>query len=193
LEPVRLGTEHLMGGLLFLDHTYNIQSMAAPINEMGFRTKAFGAIMLNEAVGGLNPSVVEIAPALGTKQIQKPTYSSRNHQNMYGDDQKVFPYKKRVKPYSILGEEGHLLSQGEETLELIKGTNSVLGCGHLSVAEGDVLVKRARELGCKVLANAVSTVCRIIRSMQRDIDQFSAAKTVSRDGRNWLRFSWATV
>ena len=103
------------------------------------------------------PCTREIALALGTKQIQMPAYSSRNHQNMYGDDQKVFPYKKRVKPYSILGEEGHLLSQVEETLELIKGTNSVLGWGHLSVAEGDVLVKRARELGCKVLANAVST------------------------------------
>jgi hypothetical protein len=157
LESVRLGSEERMGGLLFLDHTYNTQSMADTINEMDLRTKAFGAIMLNEAVGGLSPSVVEIALALGTKQIQMPTYSSRNHQNMYGDDQKIFPYKKRVKPYFILGEKGRLLSQVEEILKLIKGTNSVLGCGHLSVAEVDVLVKRARELGCRVLANTVST------------------------------------
>jgi hypothetical protein len=150
LESVRRGSEERMGGLLFLDHTYNTQSMADTINEMGLHTPAYGAIMLNEAVGGINPSVVEIALALGTKQIQMATYSSRNHQNMYGDDQKIFPYKKRVKPYYILDDEGRLLPQVEET-------NSVLGCGHLSVAEVDMLVKRARGLGCRVLANAVST------------------------------------
>src|SRR4030042_2503333 len=122
LESVRCGSEERMGGLLFLDHTYNTQSMADTINETGLQTKAFGAILLNEAVGGLNPSVVEIALALGTKQIQMPTYSSRNHQNMYGDDQKIFPYKKRAKPDSILADEGHLLSQVEEILELFKGT-----------------------------------------------------------------------
>lgn len=157
LESVRRGSEERMGGLLFLDHTYNTQSMADTINEMGLHTQAYGAIMLNEAVGGINPSVVEIALALGTKQIQMSTYSSRNHQSMYGDDQKIFPYKKRVKPYYILDDEGRLLPQVEEILELIKGTSSVLGCGHLSVPEVDVLVKRARELGCRVLANAVST------------------------------------
>jgi hypothetical protein len=157
LDSVRAGSEAQMGGLLFLDHTYNTQSMADTINQMGLRTKAFGAIMLNEAVGGLNPSVVEIALALGTKQIQMPTYSSKNHQAMYGDDQKIFPYKKRVKPYYILDDHGRLLPEVEEILELIKGTNSVLGSGHLSVPEVDVLVKRAKEKGCRVLANAVST------------------------------------
>ena len=157
LESVKLGSDKKMGGLLFLDHTYNTQSMADTINEMGLHTQAYGAIMLNEAVGGINPSVVEIALALGTKQVQLSTYSSRNHQSMYGDDQKIFPYKKRVKPYYILDDDGRLLPQVEEILELIKGTNSVLGCGHLSVAEVDVLVKRARGLGCRVLANAVST------------------------------------
>jgi hypothetical protein len=157
LESVRRGSEERMGGLLFLDHTYNTQSMADTINEMGLHTRAYGAIMLNEAVGGINPSVVEIALALGTKQIQMSTYSSRNHQSMYGDDQKIFPYKKRVKPYYILDDDGRLLPQIEEILELIKGTNSVLGCGHLSVPEVDVLVKRAIEQGCRVLANAVST------------------------------------
>jgi Family of unknown function (DUF6282) len=157
LESVRLGSKEKMGGLLFLDHTYNTTMIASTINELGLHTKAFGVIMLNEAVGGLNPSVVEIALALGTTQIQMPTYSSRNHQAMYGDDQKIFPYKKRVKPYFILDDQGRLLPEIEEILELIKGTNAHVGCGHLSVPEVDALVKRAREQGCRVLANAVST------------------------------------
>jgi len=157
LGATRLASEEKMGGLLFLDHTYNTTSMADTINELGLKTRAFGTIMLNEAVGGINPSVVEIALALGTQQIQMPTYSSRNHQAMYGDDQKIFPYKKRAKPYYILDDHGRLLPEVEEILELVKGSKSHIGCGHLSVPEVDVLVKRARELGCRVLANAVST------------------------------------
>jgi hypothetical protein len=157
LEAVKHANGERMAGVLFLDHTYNTTMMADTINEMGFQTKVFGCIMLNEAVGGLNPSVVEIALALGTKQIQMPTYSSKAHYDAYGDDQKIFPYKKRLKPISILDEHGRLKPEVEEILELMKGTNSFIGTGHLSTLEVDTLVKRTKELGCKVLANTAST------------------------------------
>lgn len=58
LEAIKLSQGEGMAGLLFLDHTYNTTTMAEAINEMGFRIKAFGSIILNEAVGGLSPSVV---------------------------------------------------------------------------------------------------------------------------------------
>jgi hypothetical protein len=157
IGALEAASKEKMGGLLYLDHTYNTQLVAQTVNMLGLHTKAFGTIMLNESVGGLSPSVVEIALALGTKQIQMPTYSSRNHQEMYGDDQKIFPYKKRVKPFYILDEKGRLRPEVEEIFELIKGTDAHLGCGHISVPEVDALVKRARELGCGVLANGVST------------------------------------
>jgi len=92
LEAVKLASAEKMAGVLFLDHTYNTTTMARTINEMNFHTKAYGTIMLNEGVGGLNPSVVEIALSLGTKQIQMPTYSSKAHFDAYGDDQSIFPY-----------------------------------------------------------------------------------------------------
>jgi hypothetical protein len=157
LEAVRFANEEKMAGVLFLDHTYNTTMMADTINEMKFQTKAYGTIMLNEAVGGLSPSVVEIALALGTKQIQMPTYSSKGHFDAYGDDQKIFPYKKRVKPYYVLDEKGHLINEVEDILELVKGANCFIGSGHLSAAEVDALVRRAKEHGCKVLLNSVST------------------------------------
>jgi hypothetical protein len=157
LEAIRLANEERMAGVLFLDHTYNTTTMAETINEMGFQTKAFGTIMLNEAVGGLSPSVVEIALALGTKQIQMPTYSSKAHQDAYGDDQKIFPYKKRVKPMYVLDDRGRLIPEVEEIIELMKGTNSFLASGHLSPLEVDSLVKRAKEAGCRVMICGVST------------------------------------
>ena len=157
LEAVKLASEEKMAGVLFLDHTYNTTTMAHTINEMNFHTKAFGAIMLNEAVGGLNPSVVEIALRLGTKQIQMPTYSSKAHHDAYGDDQKIFPYKKRMKPIYILDDHGRLVPEVEEILELMRGSNSFLASGHLSPPEVEALVKRAKEVGCKVMACSVST------------------------------------
>lgn len=157
LEAIKLASEERMAGVLFLDHTYNTTTMADIINEMGFQTKAFGSIMLNEAVGGLSPSVVEIALALGTKQIQMPTYSSKAHQDAYGDDQKIFPYKKRVKPMYILDDHGRLIPEVEEIIELVKASTSFLACGHLSPPEVDALVKRGKEVGCKVMVCSVST------------------------------------
>jgi hypothetical protein len=157
LEAAKFGSEEKMAGTLFLDHTYNTSTMVDTINEMGLHTKAFGCIMLNEAVGGISPSVVEIAVALGTKQIQMPTYSSMAHRLAYGDDQKIFPYKKRIMPIYILNEHGRLIPQVEEILELVKGTNSYIGTGHLSTLEVDAVVKRTRELGIKVVANTAST------------------------------------
>jgi hypothetical protein len=157
LEAVKLASGEKMAGVLFLDHTYNTTTMARTINEMNFHTKAYGTIMLNEAVGGLNPSVVEIALGLGTKQIQMPTYSSKAHFDAYGDDQKIFPYKKRVKPVYILDDHNHLIPEVEEIIELMKGSNAFLGSGHLSPPEVGAIVKRAKEVGCKVMVCGVST------------------------------------
>jgi len=157
LEAVRLASEEKMAGVLFLDHTYNTTMVADTINEMRLGTRAFGSIILNEAVGGLSPSVVEIALALGTKQIQMPTYSSKGHHDAYGDDQKIFPYKKRVKPFHILDDKGHLIHEVEDILELARHGDCFLGSGHLTALEVDALVRRAKEVGCRVVANSVST------------------------------------
>jgi len=157
LEAVKLASAEKMAGVLFLDHTYNTTTMARTINEMNFHTKAYGTIMLNEGVGGLNPSVVEIALSLGTKQIQMPTYSSKAHFDAYGDDQKIFPYKKRVKPICILDDHGRLIPEVEEILGLMKGKDAFLGTGHISPLEIDALVKRAKQLRITVVVNSVST------------------------------------
>jgi hypothetical protein len=113
--------------------------------------------MLNESVGGLNPSVVEIAILLGTKQVQMPTYSARNHVEKYGDDQKIFPYKKWTKPIYILDKQGRPIPEVEDILELLKGSNAFLGTGHLSHAEIEALTGRAVELKVFVIVSSVST------------------------------------
>ena len=157
LEALKLASNEGMGGFLLLDHTYNTVVVAQVLNEMGYETKVFGSILLNESVGGFNPSVVEIAIGLGTKEIQMPTYSAQSHKEKYGDDQKNFPYQKKSKGIYILDNRGRLISEVEEILQIIKGSESFLGTGHLSIAEIAALVGRAKELKIRVLVNSVST------------------------------------
>jgi hypothetical protein len=157
LEALKLASIEGMGGVLLLDHTYNTAVVAQALNELGHETKVFGSMLLNEAVGGLNPNVVETAIQLGAKQIQMPTYSSRNHKERYGDDQKLFPYQKRSKGISVLDQVGRLLPEVEDILLLLKGKRSFLGTGHLSAGEIETLVSRAEELGVSVLVSSVST------------------------------------
>jgi len=157
LEALKVASNEGMGGFLLLDHTYNTAAVAQVLNELGYETRVFGSILLNESVGGLNPSVVEAAIGLGTMQIQMPTYSSRNHKERYGDDRKIFPYQKTSKGVYILDDRGRLISEVEEILQLLKGAESFVGTGHLSVPEIKALVGRAKDLGVRVLVNSVST------------------------------------
>jgi hypothetical protein len=157
LEALKLASREGMGGFLLLDHTYNTTMVAQVLNEMGYEAKVFGSILLNESVGGLNPSVVDTAIRLGTKQIQMPTYSAQSHKEKYGNDQRNFPYQGKTKGIYILDNRGRLISEVEEILQIIKGSKSFLGTGHLSIAEIEVLVSRAKELKIQVLVNSVST------------------------------------
>ena len=159
LEALKFASNEGMEGILLLDHSYNTVVVAQVLNELGYGTNVFGSILLNESVGGLNPSVVETAIQLGTKQIQMPTYSAKNHKEKFssGDDQRIFPYSKKSKGVYILDDRGRLISEVDEILQLLKGAESFLGTGHLSVAEIEALVNRAKELNVRVLVNGASS------------------------------------
>jgi len=157
LEALKLASLDGMGGFLLLDHTYNTTMVAQLLNEMGYEARVFGSILLNESVGGLYPSVVDTAIRLGTKQIQMPTNSAQSHKEKYGNDQRNFPYQEKTKGIYILDNRGRLISEVEEILQIIKGSESFLGTGHLSIAEIEALVSRAKELKIQVLVNSAST------------------------------------
>lgn len=158
IQVMELADKEKMAGVLFVDHTYNTTMVADTVNEMGLSPKAFGSIILNEAVGGLNLSVVETALALGTKQIEMPTYSSKAHFDVFGGEEEKFPYKIREKPTYILNSKGRLIDSVEEIFEIMKDKDAFLGTGgHLTIPEVDAMVDRAKATGIRVLINSVST------------------------------------
>ena len=156
LEALKRASAEGMGGFLLVDHTYNTAMVAQVLNEMEYETEVFGAIILNESVGALNPFVVEAAIRMGARQIEMPTYSARNHKEKYGDDQTIFPYQTGPMGCYILNDRGRLNPEVEDILQLLRESHCFLGTGHLSVPEIEVLVARAKELHLQVLVNSVS-------------------------------------
>ena len=97
---------------------------------------AYGGLALNEAVGGLNPAAVEVALAMGARQIWMPTRDAA-----HGRAQQGLP-----GGISILDQDGALHPLIGEILALIRDAGAILGTGHLSVGEIAVLVHQARAM-----------------------------------------------
>ena len=120
--------------------------------------EAFGCIVLNNSVGGINLYAVDAACAMGAKIVFMPTVSARNHIEHHKGKKFVGAGKMKIeeKPIYYLDEKGELLPEVEELLRFLASyyPDVTLGTGHGSVEETDKLVERAAELGIrKILVN----------------------------------------
>ena len=139
IEAARQAAEARMAGILLKSH-YTLTSDRAQIAEKIVpNIKIYGALTLNESVGGLNVFAVETALRLGTTEIFMPTISAVNHLRS----------RKKKGGISILDEDGSLVPPMKEILNLINEHNAILGTGHLSGDEIKILVKTAKKQGLK--------------------------------------------
>jgi hypothetical protein len=119
--------------------------------------EVYGGVVLNNAVGGINPFAVEAAIDLGAKIVWFPTLSAKNHLNQmggpaFGSSMQQKAKRKMVeKPLTVLDEKGHLLPEVFEVIELIATHGIMLATGHLSIPEVRPLIKAAKEMGVKRL------------------------------------------
>lgn len=128
-----------MGALLIKSHQFPTVERAALVSQVVTGIRVFGGIVLNETVGGLNPSAVRVALQLGARQVWMPTRSALNHRHAHG----------QTGGLTVLDARGALKPEVECILELVAGTECILGTGHLSPEESCVLLGRAREIGVR--------------------------------------------
>jgi hypothetical protein len=107
--------------------------------------KFFGSVALNNSMGGLNPYAVEVALKLGASEIWMPTLDAQNHINHFG--QATLPTFKPLdtgrsqapslpmKPITVLNESGELREEAKQVIDSMKGSDAILGTGHLSLKE----------------------------------------------------------
>lgn len=108
---------------------------------------AYGGIVLNWPVGGLNPYAVENALTRGAKIVWMPTRDAQNSLrtgNMPGD----FFQREGL---TVLDERGNLKSVVLGIMDIVKHYDAALATGHLSPRESIILCKNGVKRGVRMV------------------------------------------
>ena len=151
-----------MAGFVLKSHYVCTADRAALIRQVYPDVRAYGGIVLNNAVGGLNPIAVDIAGRLGARVVWLPTVDSANElENVAGQkDESKLPYwmsiAREMRALGIAGEwlkvtdeDGKINKATHDCLDLIAKHDMILATGHISPGEMPAVVKAAAEQGVK--------------------------------------------
>jgi hypothetical protein len=143
-EADRLG----MAGIILKNHYEPTGARAQIANRYAnTRTRAFGGVVLNWPVGGLNPYAAESAIRLGARIVWMPTRDSA-HSLLYGDMEGDFFERPGL---CLLDENGALKKPVAEILQIAKNHRASVATGHISPEEAAALCTAGREMGVKMI------------------------------------------
>jgi len=132
--------------------------------------EVFGGIVLNNAVGGINPAAVEWMYRMSGgrgKVVWLPTFDSDMH------------VKTLVDPKGhgiVVAPGGAVAPELEEVLKIIARQNLVLATGHVHAEEVVAVVKRAKELGVKniLITHGLTNIPGLSREQILEVAQMGA-------------------
>src|SRR5699024_8378391 len=141
-------------------HYFCTAERARTINELSSKVKAYGAISLNNAVGGFNPIAVEMAARDGAKIVWMPTVDSKNEMDkfktgFYKNPPGWAKFKQEMLDEGIkssdltIYDESGIRDEVREVLNIISKYNLILATGHLGKKEIFDLVKLSKEKNIK--------------------------------------------
>lgn len=110
----------------------------------------YGGIVLNSAVGGANPDAVEINARLGGRVVWMPTVSTATHKAGAKSPELSVHKGFEMRQVDVV-DNGKLLPEWFDVLDVIAQFDLVLASGHLSVDETIVLFTEAKKRGVKRL------------------------------------------
>lgn len=136
------------GGIVFKNHdspsTRSVKIVQKVVDQWAEennkkKIELFGGVVLNYSVGGLNPEAVISAYRLGGKYVWLPNLDANHHRNVVnqGVGQGI----------DLIDENDNVVPKMKEVLDLIAGTDMVLGVGHQSTRERLMVVREAVKMG----------------------------------------------
>ncbi|MDE2802467.1 MAG: DUF6282 family protein, partial [Chloroflexota bacterium] len=147
-----------MAGVVLKSHYICTADRASLINQMFPEIRAFGGLVLNNSMGGMNPLAVDVAGRLGNKVVWFPTVDAENEvKNITGEnnDGKPQPYwmtiARAMREKGIAGDPVRVIVDGKVTheaiqcMEVIAEYDMILATGHIAPEEMLPVVKAARE------------------------------------------------
>jgi len=159
-----------MRALVFKNHVTMTADRAALVMKVVPGIEIYGGIVLNNAVGGINPAAVEwmhrMAGGRG-KVVWLPTFDSDKH------------IKTLVDPQGsgiVVAPNGVVTPQVEEVLKIIARENLVLATGHIHATEVIAVVKRAKELGVQniLITHGLTNIPGLSMEQARQVAQMGA-------------------
>jgi uncharacterized protein DUF6282 len=143
VDLARIAKARGMRGIVLKNHISETASRAALAMKAVPGIEVFGGIVLNNAVGGINPNAVEwMHRFYGSrgKIVWLPTFESDKHVKTFGK-----PDAKGL----VVAPNGVVTPEMEAVLKIIARENLVLATGHVHPEEILAVVKRGKELGVK--------------------------------------------
>jgi hypothetical protein len=148
-----------MAGFVLKSHYICTADRATLVNAIVPEVHAFGAIALNNSVGGLNPLALDIAGRLGARVCWLPSVDNANElENVAGQrDESKLPYwmsiAREMRAMGIAGaflsvtEDGQVTQSARQCLEIIAKHDMVLATSHIRPSEVLPVVKAAQAVG----------------------------------------------
>ena len=159
-----------MRGLVLKNHVTMTADRAVLVMKAVPGIEIFGGIVLNNAVGGINPAAVEWMQRMSGgrgKVVWLPTFDSDKH------------IKTLVDPKGsgiVVAPGGVVTPPLEEVLKIIARENLVLATGHIHAEEVMAVVRRAKELGVKniLITHALTNIPGLSMEQARQVAQMGA-------------------
>jgi hypothetical protein len=143
IDIAQLAKSKGMRGILLKNHISETASRAALVMKVVPGVEVFGGVVLNKAVGGVNPDAVEwMHRVYGSRGrvVWLPTFESDKHVKTFGK-----PTDKGL----VVAPNGQVTPEMEAILKIIARENLLLATGHVHPEEVIAVVRRGRELGVK--------------------------------------------
>src|SRR6266567_3775640 len=164
IDDLDLATEFLSVGLkgfVLKSHYFPTAERAQVVTKAVPGIQAYGSIVLNHSIGGLNPVAVELAGRSKCRIVWMPTVDAANETaGRPGGTNRKLPFWAQIQlelaatglnppPMTVITDDGELTEAARSCLELIKKHEMILATGHLGRREILALVKKAKEVGLR--------------------------------------------
>lgn len=143
--------DYSMRGFVLKDHDSSTTGRAYHVGKQYPQIRAFGGVVLNRTVGGLNPWVVQGALQYGAKVVWMPSNHSKHHAEYFETpDYPQLGRKQKQLPgegVTVFDERGNLKPEASQICAMVAEFDACLATGHLSLDETRALLAEANQHG----------------------------------------------
>lgn len=122
----------------------------------GLPIEVFGGVVLNSQVGGLNPHAADLSFKMGGRIVWFPTISSGAHLCHSHQDEAIRSHfvprgVMESMEVDVFGEDGDLVPEVEQILQIAKEADGIVSAGHLAPDQVIAVFERAQAMGLRKL------------------------------------------